>query len=464
MPQIEYLAQAQKLADAGYTVVSYTVRGFWHSGGDIEVAGPPDIADASSVIDWALAHTPSDPRADRHGRASRTAPASACSRPRHDKRIKAVVAMSGWADLIGSIYIRPHPAPPGAPPLLGAVQPGHRPPERRDLPGLQGLPRLRPVQGAGHDRLGQEALRRDLCGPDQQERRRPHAGQRLGRQRSSRPTSTPTSSSKLTGPKRLEFRPGDHATAELTGTARAAQRRLDGRPPLVRPLPQGRRQRHRPRAAGPAQVPFRRRGYEGYPDWKSVARGQGEDGPRRHARRSDANVDSGADGGIVFLSSILDQVAQVPPMASIPLLSAVVRPPYGSPEAYATAQQIRGNGQVAHHAHADQGERHPRRIPLRRGAARPRQAGQQRRRTPSTGRTPGKPFRRRPGAVLHGVRRSGRRIIWPWWSTRRGPALHRAQPARRAADLLLARVGPVISDGAAPREVITGCCRAGHCP
>ncbi|MGO4417854.1 CocE/NonD family hydrolase, partial [Streptomyces sp. MCAF7] len=58
LPQAEYLAQAQKLADSGYVVVSYNVRGFWQSGGEIETAGPPDVADASKVIDWALANTP----------------------------------------------------------------------------------------------------------------------------------------------------------------------------------------------------------------------------------------------------------------------------------------------------------------------------------------------------------------------------------------------------------------------
>ena len=47
LPQVEYLAQAQKLADSGYVVVTYNVRGFWQSGGQIEVAGPPDVADAS---------------------------------------------------------------------------------------------------------------------------------------------------------------------------------------------------------------------------------------------------------------------------------------------------------------------------------------------------------------------------------------------------------------------------------
>lgn len=103
MPQIEYMAQAKLLADSGYVVVSYTSRGFWASGGQIEVAGPPDVADVSAVIDWALAHTPAD--ADRIGLGGVSYGAGiSLLASAHDSRVKAVVAMSGWADLIESIY------------------------------------------------------------------------------------------------------------------------------------------------------------------------------------------------------------------------------------------------------------------------------------------------------------------------------------------------------------------------
>src|SRR5215204_4191159 len=56
----EYLAQAHRLADKGYVVLSYTTRGFWGSGGTIDVAGPKDIADVSTVIDWLVANTSAD--------------------------------------------------------------------------------------------------------------------------------------------------------------------------------------------------------------------------------------------------------------------------------------------------------------------------------------------------------------------------------------------------------------------
>src|SRR5688572_7299927 len=57
---LEYLAQAQKLAEAGYTVLSYTPRGWWSSGGQIDTAGPRDMADVSRVLDWLIASTTAD--------------------------------------------------------------------------------------------------------------------------------------------------------------------------------------------------------------------------------------------------------------------------------------------------------------------------------------------------------------------------------------------------------------------
>src|SRR2546423_13807054 len=57
----EYLAQASALAGRGYTVASYTTRGWWNSGGKIEVAGPADVADVSAVLDWLVAHTSAGP-------------------------------------------------------------------------------------------------------------------------------------------------------------------------------------------------------------------------------------------------------------------------------------------------------------------------------------------------------------------------------------------------------------------
>jgi dipeptidyl aminopeptidase/acylaminoacyl peptidase len=94
LPQVEYLAQAQKLADSGYIVLSYNVRGFWQSGGQIEVAGPPDVADASKVIDWALANTSADPQHIGIAGVSYGAGISLLAAA-HDRRIKVAPADTG---------------------------------------------------------------------------------------------------------------------------------------------------------------------------------------------------------------------------------------------------------------------------------------------------------------------------------------------------------------------------------
>ncbi len=110
---------------------------------------------------------------------------------------------------------------------------------------------------------------------------------------------------KLTGPKRLEFRPGDHATAELTGlfglpndtwtnTRRWFDRYLKG-------------ERNGIDTEQPVQLKSRTdKGYEGYPDWKSVGAAQNRI-PLDGTKKVWANVDSGANGGITLLSNALDQ-------------------------------------------------------------------------------------------------------------------------------------------------------------
>ena len=73
----EYLVQARALAQAGYVVLSYTARGFWGSGGQIDTAGPPDIADTSGGDRLAGRQHRRRPAPGSASAASRTAPASA---------------------------------------------------------------------------------------------------------------------------------------------------------------------------------------------------------------------------------------------------------------------------------------------------------------------------------------------------------------------------------------------------
>ncbi|MGW5847264.1 CocE/NonD family hydrolase [Streptomyces sp. NPDC055254] len=337
MPQIEYIAQAKKLADSGYVVVSYTSRGFWLSGGQIEVAGPPDVADVSAVIDWALARTPAD--ADRIGLggvsygAGITLLASA-----HDPRVKAVVALSGWADLIESIYSgrTQHLQAAG---LLGAAgfltgRPG---------PELQSI--LTDFLGSRLDREQQMIDWGKKRSASEQVDRINANGTAVMLGNAWGDTIFPPNQyaafyERLTGPKRLEFRPGDHATAEGSGLLglpndtwtnahRWFDRYLKG-------------ERNGVDTEAPVQIKSRGdEGYEGYADWKSVGSGGTLKVPLNDSEHLFANVDSGANGGVVLLSSVLDQFFQAPPVASIPLLPRAFAAVWQS-ERYASEREIRG--------------------------------------------------------------------------------------------------------------------------
>jgi predicted acyl esterase len=108
----EYRIVGRQFASAGYQVVSYAQRGFGGSSGVIDFAGVATRQDVSTVIDWALKHT----HADRtHIGALGISYGAGISllAAAHDQRIKAVVAMSGWADFASAF------GPQGTPNLLG---------------------------------------------------------------------------------------------------------------------------------------------------------------------------------------------------------------------------------------------------------------------------------------------------------------------------------------------------------
>ncbi|MFM9372194.1 CocE/NonD family hydrolase [Streptomyces sp. Da 82-17] len=340
MPQIEYVAQARKLADSGYVVVGYNSRGFWQSGGEIETAGPEDVADARKVVDWTLAHTPADP--DRVGMAGVSYGAGiSLLAAAHDPRVKAVAALSGWADLIDSIY-------------SGRTQ--HL--QAAGLLGGAGMLTGRP--SAELQQTLKDFLASNLDQEDEMiawgKKRSPatyvdainrnDTAVMLGNAWGDSifpPNQYADFYERLTGPKRLEFRPGDHATAEATGllglpndvwsnAERWFDRHLKG-------------ERNGIDQELPVQLKSRTTGgYEGYPDWKSVGAKSTRialDGTRTVR----ANADSGANGGVVMLTGLLDQFAKVPPTASIPLLPRS-RAAVWQSERYASAQQVRGTAKV----------------------------------------------------------------------------------------------------------------------
>ena len=93
----EYTAVATGFAALGYEVVSYAQRGFGGSTGAVDFAGPATRGDVSTVIDWARAHTSANGGAVAAVGTSYGAGVSLLA-AEHDPRIKAVAAISGWAD------------------------------------------------------------------------------------------------------------------------------------------------------------------------------------------------------------------------------------------------------------------------------------------------------------------------------------------------------------------------------
>ena len=99
--RFEYVEPAREYADRGYTVLSYTARGFWGSGGEINLAGLLDQADVSTAIDWVIANTNADPERIGLSGISYGGGLSllGCAK---DPRVKSIAAMSGWVDLAES--------------------------------------------------------------------------------------------------------------------------------------------------------------------------------------------------------------------------------------------------------------------------------------------------------------------------------------------------------------------------
>jgi predicted acyl esterase len=98
----EYVQAGQRLAARGYEVISYTQRGFTPSRGLVDFADTPTQADVSAVIDWAVRHADADKNRVGAIGISYGAGISLLAAER-DPRIKAVVAMTGWADLGASL-------------------------------------------------------------------------------------------------------------------------------------------------------------------------------------------------------------------------------------------------------------------------------------------------------------------------------------------------------------------------
>jgi predicted acyl esterase len=302
----EYLAQARSLATAGYVVLSYTARGFWSSGGQIDTAGPKDIADVSAAIDWLDANTTADPARVGLGGVSYGAGIGLIAAGQ-DSRVRAVAALSGWSDLVESLYAGQTRHPQAVWLLQATARLLGRPSaefERivsdyfanRNIDGITAWGQIRSAEtyldGLRANQpavLLANAYGDSIFGPNQ-------LVEFFG---------------DLTGPKRLEFSPGDHAIPELTGLAGLSNEVwASARQWFDQHLRGG------PAGGAPVVLRVRNGGVESYADWADVS-----GGATRHtlsAASFRATGDTVANAGVVLLTNGLEALTGVPPLAWLP--------------------------------------------------------------------------------------------------------------------------------------------------
>ncbi|RKH33205.1 acyl esterase [Corallococcus praedator] len=324
---LEYLAQASALAQRGYVALSYTPRGFWASGGGIDTAGPADIADTSRIIDWLLANTSAD--GSRIGLAGVSYGAGiSLIASGFDPRVKAVAALSGWTDLVASLFGGETRRPQAVglldftSRLLGRPGPELRTTidnyyANRDIAGIKAWGRVRSastylsrINANAPAILIANAYGDSLFPPNQLVE---FYGQ-------------------LTGPKRLELAPGDHAVVEATGLFglpnhvwSSVTRWMDAHVAGVDP-------------SITHEAPIVLRTYngavEGYASWAAVASstqryglgairlldGAGTLGgtPSSSAARTVWAFDTTADAGVALLTNGLQALTGIPPIVWLP--------------------------------------------------------------------------------------------------------------------------------------------------
>jgi putative CocE/NonD family hydrolase len=212
----EYLGQSYRLAKDGYVVVSYTTRGFWLSGGQIEVAGPEDIKDASAVIDWLSVQTPADMANVALSGISYGSGISLLALA-HDPRVKTVAALSTWGSLPDELYFAETPNQTWADVLALAGQATGRPdPKVQEYVSALKDPNTSAAKIA--EILDWARVRSPLTYVDRiNARNAPVFLSKNFQDDLFTPNSTMAMYQRLTGPKKLLVNQGIHAQAEAPG-------------------------------------------------------------------------------------------------------------------------------------------------------------------------------------------------------------------------------------------------------
>jgi len=332
VPNVEYVGQGSKLATAGFQVISYSSRGFWDSAGGIDIAGPPTVADVSDVIDWAGEHTPADTSRVAAVGISYGAGISLLASAQ-DPRIKAVGAMSGWADLLASLNPNDTVNLQSVAALLALGNITGRPgPEMQSLQtkfvtgdfdgAIAEAETLGPVRSAAtvvdrintnHPAVFLANAFEDSIFP---------------------PTQYTDFFTRLTGPKRLLFAHGDHATPEVTGAIGLPNEVWDELAPWLRHFLTGADNGADQEA--PVQLKSQRGVWRSYANWAAVGTprtsylskpaglsrtgGLQGDASTGWSSAIGAGVPTVADSGVAILSGALQGLLSIPTGVATPLV------------------------------------------------------------------------------------------------------------------------------------------------
>lgn len=215
---IEYLGQSYRLAKDGYVVLSYTTRGFYLSGGQIEVAGPQDVRDASSALDWLGVNTPADMNRVALSGISYGSGISLLTLAA-DPRVKTVAALSTWGKLGDELYGAETPNQTWASVLAQAGQATGRP---NPIVNEYVSALTNPATPAAkiNEILAWSQVRSPMSGVAQiNARQAPVFLSKNFQDDLFTPNSTMEMFRQLTGPKKLLINQGIHAQAELAGAA-----------------------------------------------------------------------------------------------------------------------------------------------------------------------------------------------------------------------------------------------------
>ncbi|KJE19593.1 putative acyl esterase [Frankia torreyi] len=204
--------QVDLLVQRGYAAVAYTTRGFYGSGGTVDVAGPLDVSDVSDVITWASKHVAVV--GNRIGVAGLSYGGGiALLAAAADTRIRAVASLSGWVDFGMSLYDA-NTRHKAALDLMTSLQEksGRSSAEFRgivdDYRAFRNMPRV----------LSWARTRGATAYLDRFNARRPAVFMSTSYSDGYFPPASQLAFfDRLTGPKTIRLSPGDHATNEIGG-------------------------------------------------------------------------------------------------------------------------------------------------------------------------------------------------------------------------------------------------------